>query len=345
MEGPYIQQPELRVWERRSIAGELQLLECSAFEIDLPSLDPGELARREALRPIRRRRRGQSQPEPYSLPWFLEIEQHRYTRPGASLPHLLEFSKHAGETVLGMGSLLGTDLVQYALNDCRLIVAQSSCELLTLTKRNLQLRGLSARYVQADVDIPLPSSSIDVVYLDALATPLAEPRRWADAIFRLLKPGGKIVSLWPARYNVSYWESIFFPWQRLFQRPQAVNPHSQTSYQLRQIFEQFTEHRTHKRHLRRSELPHLWRWQPLLILERLMGQLLVFKAFKPLSTARTHALNGQSASKPNSQLIGYPDSHFHVNGHSDRPGHSYGQSDNHDQSNNHDHPTSTNAAA
>jgi SAM-dependent methyltransferase len=307
MEGPYIQQPELRVWERRSIAGELQLLDCSNFEIELPSLDPAELARREALRPIRRRR-GQSQPEPYSLPWFLEIERHRYTRPGSSLPYLLEFRKHAGETVLGLGSLLGTDLVQYALNDCRLIVANASAELLTLSKRNLQLRGLSARCVQAGLDLPLPSSSIDVVYLDALATPLAQPRAWADEIFRVLKPGGKIVSLWPARYNVAYWESIFFPWQRLFHRVPAVNPHSQTSYSLRQIFEQFTEHRTHKRHLRRSELPHLWRWQPLVLLERLMGQLLVFKAFKPLSTARTHAVNGQVNGQPGGHANGHPSS-------------------------------------
>jgi hypothetical protein len=32
-------------------------------------------------------------------------------------------------------------------------------------------------------------------------------------------------------------------------------------------------------------VPHIWRWAPLSILERLMGRILVLKAFKPLSAA------------------------------------------------------------
>jgi hypothetical protein len=31
--------------------------------------------------------------------------------------------------------------------------------------------------------------------------------------------------------------------------------------------------------------PHLWRWLPLPLLERLLGRVLVIKAFKPLSAA------------------------------------------------------------
>ena len=51
-------------------------------------------------------------------------------------------------------------------------------------------------------------------------------------------------------------------------------------------FAAFTRHSVGKRHLRRSELPHPWRVLPLVLLERLIGRVLVFKAFKPL-TART----------------------------------------------------------
>jgi hypothetical protein len=54
---------------------------------------------------------------------------------------------------------------------------------------------------------------------------------------------------------------------------------------LRRLFGRFVEHRIHKRQLRRSEVPHLWRWLPLPLLERLMGHVLVLKAFKPLSAA------------------------------------------------------------
>ena len=33
-------------------------------------------------------------------------------------------------------------------------------------------------------------------------------------------------------------------------------------------------------------VPHLWRWLPLSLLERLAGRLFVFKGFKPVSAAR-----------------------------------------------------------
>jgi hypothetical protein len=56
---------------------------------------------------------------------------------------------------------------------------------------------------------------------------------------------------------------------------------------LRRLFGAFIEHRVHKRQLRRSELPHAWRWLPLPLLERVMGHVLIIKAFKPLSAAIT----------------------------------------------------------
>ena len=55
--------------------------------------------------------------------------------------------------------------------------------------------------------------------------------------------------------------------------------------QLRRLFCGFVEHRVYKRQLRRGDVPHAWRWLPLPLLERLMGRVLVLKAFKPLSAA------------------------------------------------------------
>jgi hypothetical protein len=54
---------------------------------------------------------------------------------------------------------------------------------------------------------------------------------------------------------------------------------------LKQLFHQYVEHRVHKRHLRRADVPHLWRLLPTYTLERMIGRMLIVKAFKPLSSA------------------------------------------------------------
>jgi len=59
----------------------------------------------------------------YSLPWFEQIERQRYARQGYWLPKVLEFKRHAGEALLGLGDVLGTDWVQYARNGAQVIVA------------------------------------------------------------------------------------------------------------------------------------------------------------------------------------------------------------------------------
>jgi hypothetical protein len=54
---------------------------------------------------------------------------------------------------------------------------------------------------------------------------------------------------------------------------------------VRRLFRGFIEFRIHQRHLRRSDIPHMWRWAPRPMMERLMGRVLVLKAFKPVSAA------------------------------------------------------------
>ena len=54
---------------------------------------------------------------------------------------------------------------------------------------------------------------------------------------------------------------------------------------MREAGSAFAEVRVRKRHLRRSELPHLWRWMLLPVLERWMGRFIVTRAFKPLTSA------------------------------------------------------------
>ncbi|GIW81027.1 MAG: hypothetical protein KatS3mg105_2834 [Gemmatales bacterium] len=227
--------------------------------------------------------------EPYSLQWFLNIENQRHGRQGRWIPRLMEFSKHAGEQLLGLGNGLGTDWLQYARNGAFMTVCSPSAEQLALIRRNFELRGLGGRFLHADpAHLPLESASIDVACISSLLHEVADPVPVIYEVYRVLKPGGKVLAVTPAKYDVDFWTRIVFPWKRQRQQPL---PHARFSARrLKRLFGCFVEHRVHKRQLRRKELPRLWRILPTSVLERLIGRVLVLKAFKPLSSAMQDSL-------------------------------------------------------
>jgi SAM-dependent methyltransferase len=154
------------------------------------------------------------------------------------------------------------------------------------TAANGSLASASAQPTQ----LPLESASIDVACVNNLLHGLSDPRAFVDELYRVLKPGGKVLALTPARYNVDFWARCFFPW-RYWLRPRnpIFGPGASgfSASGLRRLFGTFVEHRVYKRHLRRGDVPHLWRLLPLGVLERVLGRVLIVKAFKPLSAART----------------------------------------------------------
>jgi SAM-dependent methyltransferase len=239
----------------------------------------------EALAPRPARR--DEGPEPYSLQWFLEIESQRHGRQGRWIPRLMEFAKHSGETLLGLGHGLGTDWLQYARHGAAVVVCSPSTPQLSLIRRNFELRGLPGRFLHAaPTSLPLEGASIDVACVSGLLETVDKPQAVVDEVYRVLKPGGKVLAVTPARYDIDFWYRLCFFWQHLFQRrAPRTGPQRFSGRRLRRLFGRFTEHRVHKRQLRRADVPHLWRWLPLPLLERLGGRVLVIKAFKPLSAA------------------------------------------------------------
>ena len=165
-----------------------------------------------------------------------------------------------------------------------MVVCSPSVSQLALIRRNFELRGLPGRFLHATpVSLPLENSSIDVVCVSSLLHEVGDPREVVNEIYRVLKPGGKVLAVTPARYDVSFWSRICFPW---FPRIPADPNHVKFSGRdLHRLFSQYVEHRVRKRQLRRSEVPLLMRWLPRPLLQRIMGKVLVLKAFKPLSTA------------------------------------------------------------
>ena len=159
---------------------------------------------------------------------------------------------------------------------------------LELIRRNFEVRGLPGQFVNAHpCSLPLESASVDVACLSSLHMGVDDAPAMVEEVYRVLKPGGKVLAVTPSRYNVDYWFDIVFFWYRWFGGRVRRDPslaHQQYSARgMKRLFSKFVEHRIHKRQLRRSEVPHIWRWLPTPLLARLMGRVLIMKAFKPLS--------------------------------------------------------------
>src|SRR5262249_47481325 len=138
-------------------------------------------------------------------------------RQGRWIPRLLEFAKHSGETLLGLGNGLGTDWLQYARHGAAVVVCNPSSDQLGLIRRNFELRGLSGRFLQAPpTSLPLESASVDVACLINLLNEVEDPAAVVQEVYRVLKPGGKALALTAARYDVDYWSRTCFPWMQWF---------------------------------------------------------------------------------------------------------------------------------
>jgi SAM-dependent methyltransferase len=151
----------------------------------------------------------------------------------------------------------------------------------------MELRGLSAQYVQgAATAVPARESTLDVACLFDMAMTPTEAEAAVAELYRVLKPGGKAIVVVPAWHNARRWQDRLLPWQRwLWPSPPPDPQHRYTGRELVRLYARFTGHKLYKRHLRRSDLPHIWRWMALPLLERVMGRYLVLKAYKPISAA------------------------------------------------------------
>ena len=210
--------------------------------------------------------------------WYQNLRLKRHDRHARWLAPMLEFSKHPGERVLGLGSTLGSDWVEYARQGAEMVVCDSDPNHMEITRGHFKSMGKSAKFVQLagpTKTIPLASCSLDVAVVNWLneGEPLAK-ELFAE-LFRCLKPGGKIIALAWARYSV-HW--------RHWLKPSGVF-HQITSADGRKLLEPFQETKVRRRHLRRGDMPGLLRWIPTPLVERVIGRVVVLKGFKPLTAS------------------------------------------------------------
>ena len=262
-----------------------------------PKRSPLELANRELLRPASYRR-GHHRLEPFSTAWLDELERKRYARHGIWLNAALEFGRHPGESILLINPGLGCDAIRFLHSGSEVTLALTENDDANPIRANLDRHGLSAPLVSLQgPSLPFADGAFDVVVMNGLYAGLDLPVL-AEELFRVLKCGGKAIGLLPAYFDAGYWQDLILPYQRLYWRrpPDPTIAPKTTARQLRASFARFSEHKVFKRQLRRSELPHLFRVLPLVVLERVFGRVLVMKAKKPISAARiVHSI---SAAEP-----------------------------------------------
>jgi SAM-dependent methyltransferase len=182
-------------------------LPAGGSNVSQPRPDPHTAATRELIRPPTVRR-GRRECEPFSAAWFEELEQKRYQRHGAWLPRALEFGRHPGESLLSLGCGLGTDAVSYALTGTTVTIATGPDEHAELIRDNISRHGIEAAFATLDGPaLPFADGKFDVVAWNALYDADApNPLRIAE-LFRVLKPGGKLIGLFPARFDAAFWQT------------------------------------------------------------------------------------------------------------------------------------------
>lgn len=251
----------------------------------LASLDPHAVAVQELLRAAGPPPAGRTLEE-FSRSWFEELELKRYAPHGDWLRRALEFTRHPHDTMLMMGPGAGTDAIQYQRHGTAVTICTTPDDCPALIRRNFEQRGLTVRVGRANPDgtLPYEPGRFDLAYLNWLYTPPADAAARVAEVYRVLKPGGKAFVLAPSKFDAGFWQRVFTPWRPWMRGDGALSPAPRYSGRsLRRLFETFTEPVTVKRHLRRSELPYLWRSSPLSVMQRVMGRVLVLKAFKPIA--------------------------------------------------------------
>jgi len=215
--------------------------------------------------------------------WFMQAEKLRYSHYGKWVPKLLESNKHAGERILCIGSGLGTDWIQYAINGAEVWATTTKDTHDELIRQNFQSRNLTFNLRKLSKQgILFANCSFDVVLLNDFCKEEITHEHLSSEIQRVLKPGGKLLSLSQSLFNISYFLKKVFP-TIVSQKHQETDFYTAT--ELKNIFAFCQESRVHKRHLQRNDLPPLFRWIPIPLIERLVGKHLIFKGFKPLSQA------------------------------------------------------------
>jgi len=140
------------------------------------------------------------------------FEQHSRVREEVerfALP-IHEFDRHAGERVLDVGSGIGWLCEQFARGEAKIVAADLTLTGVRLTRKRLNLFGLSGEAVQADAEnLPFADNTFAFVTASGVLHHTPNAARVVREIYRVLRPGGRaMISLY---YRGVLLRSVLWP--------------------------------------------------------------------------------------------------------------------------------------
>jgi ubiquinone/menaquinone biosynthesis C-methylase UbiE len=234
--------------------------------------------------------------------WFLEAERYRYETYAPWMRQTMEFDRHEGAKLLEIGGGMGTDLAQFAAHGAHVTDADLSAGHLRLARENFMVRGLSGEFLQQDAEsLMFEANMFDVVYSNGVLHHTPHTRLVVREIFRVLKPGGRVIAMVYAEDSLHYWRNLMWNiglregqlrkysmaeiMSRAVERSDNAAAHplvkTYTRAGLRQLFEGFVDVEILQRQLEAAAVPRVLARVPRRYLERIMGWNLVIKARKP----------------------------------------------------------------
>lgn len=236
-----------------------------------------------------------------TLDFYLEAERHRYGVYAPWMAKVMEFAKHGGKKLLELGAGMGTDHAQFAKHGAITTDYDLSSGHLAHAKRNFELRGLQGEFVHGDGEVmPFADATFDVVYSNGVIHHTPNTQNVLDEMFRVLKPGGRIIIMVYAENSLHFWRNLVaeigIDKAQLAQRSMGdimsetveISEHGSrplvkvyTPKRLRGMFRRFQDVSICQRQMVDGEQPKLLRRVPVSVLERVMGWNLIVKANKP----------------------------------------------------------------
>ena len=128
--------------------------------------------------------------------FFNDVERERYgdVFKYQYLTEVAEFDLHRGHAVLEVGVGLGTDILQFARNGAIAHGIDITSRAVEVTAGRFRLDGRRGHFGQGSfTDIPFRDGEFDLVYSFGVLHHSEETQEGIDEIFRVLKPGGRVI--------------------------------------------------------------------------------------------------------------------------------------------------------